>query len=190
MTSPLEVTANVFNAGSIVLAGRNSIHTWWTGIVGCALFAVLFFRTQLYADALLQLFFVGSSAVGWVRWHTRRDARGAAPAVRPIQRTPPALFAAALAGALAVAAVHAWLLRRFTDAFAPWPDALVLTLSLLGQLLLVGRRIETWWCWLAVNTIAIPLYFARGLTVTALLYVAFLVNAFISLRHWRAKLGT
>jgi nicotinamide mononucleotide transporter len=187
MTSPLEVTANVFNAGSIVLAGRNSIHTWWTGIIGCALFTVLFFRTQLYADALLQLFFIGSNFVGWVRWHARRDERGAVT-LRPIRRTPRRQLAAALAGALAVAAVHAWLLRRFTDAFAPWPDALVLTLSLLGQLLLVGRRIETWWCWIAVNAIAVPLYFARGLTVTGLLYVAFLVNAFVGLRHWRANL--
>jgi len=189
MTSPLELAANVFNAGSIVLAGRNSIHTWWTGIVGCALFGVLFFKTQLYADALLQLFFVGSSIVGWARWHAHRDPLTAATAERPIRRTAPFVFIAALTAAIAIGAAHAWLLRRFTDAFAPVPDALVLVLSLLGQLLLIGRRVETWWCWIAVNSIAVPLYFARGLTITAVLYVGFLVNAFISLRHWRSLLN-
>jgi hypothetical protein len=33
----LEILANLMVTLSIVLAGRNSIHTWWTGIVGCAL---------------------------------------------------------------------------------------------------------------------------------------------------------
>jgi len=188
MTSPLELVANVFNAGSIVLAGRNNIHTWWTGTVGCALFAVLFFKTQLYADALLQLFFIGSNVVGWARWHARRDQQTAATIQRPIRRTPPLVLVAAVTAAIAIAAAHAWLLRRFTDAFAPVPDALVLVLSLLGQLLLIGRRIETWWCWIAVNSVAVPLYFARGLTVTSVLYVGFLVNAVISLRHWRATM--
>jgi nicotinamide mononucleotide transporter len=75
-------------------------------------------------------------------------------------------------------------LHRFTDAFAPIPDALVLVFSLLGQLLLVGRRVESWWCWIVVNAIAVPLYARRGLTLTALLYVGFLINAGISLRHW------
>jgi hypothetical protein len=37
VTSPLEISANAVNALSILLAGRNSVHTWWTGIIGCAL---------------------------------------------------------------------------------------------------------------------------------------------------------
>ena len=90
-----------------------------------------------------------------------------------------------LTGALVVAGGYAWLLARFTDAYAPVPDALVLVLSVLGQLLLVDRRLETWWCWLAVNGIAVPLYASRGLLMTALLYTGFLVNAWVSLRSWR-----
>ena len=30
-----ELLANAVTTASIVLAGRNSIHTWWTGIIGC-----------------------------------------------------------------------------------------------------------------------------------------------------------
>jgi hypothetical protein len=95
------------------------------------------------------------------------------------------VFLVLLTGALVVAGGYAWLLARFTDAYAPVPDALVLVLSVLGQLLLVDRRLETWWCWLAVNGIAVPLYASRGLLMTALLYTGFLVNAWVSLRSWR-----
>jgi nicotinamide mononucleotide transporter len=64
MASGLEIGANAVNALSIVLAARNSVHTWWTGIVGCALFGAVFFLSRLYADTLLQVFFIGTSAVG------------------------------------------------------------------------------------------------------------------------------
>jgi nicotinamide mononucleotide transporter len=36
-----------------------------------------------------------------------------------------------------------------------------------------------------VNTISVPLLLVRGLTLTALLYTLFWVNALASLRRWR-----
>ena len=66
----LEITANAFNAVSIGLAARNQVSTWSVGIVGCVLFAILFLNTQLYADALLQVFFIATSAYGWHQWAT------------------------------------------------------------------------------------------------------------------------
>lgn len=71
MSSAVEIAANLIITASILLAARNSIHTWWTGIIGCALFAFIFFVSKLYADSLLQLFFIGASAVGWYNWHRK-----------------------------------------------------------------------------------------------------------------------
>ncbi|HEX8055265.1 MAG TPA: nicotinamide mononucleotide transporter family protein [Novosphingobium sp.] len=65
--TPLEITANLITTVSILLAARNSIHTWWTAIVGGALFAVLFYQNRLYADVTLQLFFIVTSLAGWLR---------------------------------------------------------------------------------------------------------------------------
>ena len=61
----LEIAANAFNAASIFLAARNSVHVWWTSIVGCTLFAWVFFGAKLYADVTLQGFFIVASAIGW-----------------------------------------------------------------------------------------------------------------------------
>ncbi len=43
--------------------------------------------------------------------------------------------------------------------------------------MLMGRRIENWYVWLAVNTLAVPLYMTRGLNLTAGLYFLFWINA-------------
>lgn len=181
--NPLEIASNLFNTISILLAGRNNVHTWWTGIVGSMLFCVLFMQTKLYADAMLQVFFIGSSTCGWVNWSKRAQSTA-----RPIRRTRLLSLGLMFASAVIVTSGYAFVLHHFTDAFAPAPDAMVLVFSVLGQLLLVGRRIETWWCWLAVNTVAVPLYFARGLHLTALLYVGFWINAIVALIRWRRVL--
>jgi nicotinamide mononucleotide transporter len=176
----LEVAANAVNALSILLAGRNSAHTWWTGIAGCALFGWVFVDAKLYADATLQVFFIGTSAVGWWAW-----LRGASGTELPIRATPRLQIAAMLAGAVLVALGYGWVLHRFTDAWQPFADSLVLTGSVLAQLLLMARRVETWPCWLAVNTVSVPLFWARGLHLTSALYALFWINAAVSLVHWR-----
>ena len=176
----LEIAANAFNAGSIVLAARNSVHTWWTGIVGCALFAAVFVDARLYADFTLQIFFIASCVAGWWNWQRGNDG-----ATLRVTRTSPRPLAVMTLAACLAASGYAWLLHHFTNAASPVPDSLVLTFSVLGQLLLVRRQYESWWCWLVVNTIAVPLYASRGLTLTALLYVVFWINGIIALRSWR-----
>ena len=93
-----EAAANLFNAAAILLAARNSVHTWWASIVGCTLFAYVFFGAKLYADVTLQLFFIGASAVGWWRW-----VGGNHGAPLPIRRTPREHMAALSLAAVTVA---------------------------------------------------------------------------------------
>jgi nicotinamide mononucleotide transporter len=178
--SPCETAANALNAASIILAGRNSVHTWWTGILGCVLFGVVFFSARLYADVTLQSFFIVTSICGW--WGWMRGDRGAE---LPVRRSRWTAIVPLSAAGIFVALSYGWLLHRFTDAYAPYADSVVLAFSVLGQFLLMARRVETWWCWLIVNTVAVPLYCSRGLFLTAALYAVFWANAVISLRLWQ-----
>lgn len=177
----LEVAANAFTALAIVLAGRNSMHTWWTGIVGCALFAVVFAMSKLYADVVLQGFFIATGIIGWWKWLRGGDAGASLPvthaSVTSILWTVPV-------GVLATAG-YAALLHHYTDAYAPLFDSAVLVFSVIGQVMMMQRRVENWAFWVLVNTIAAPLYYSRGLQLTALLYAGFWVNAVVSWLAWK-----
>lgn len=176
----VEIAANAFIAAAIFLAARNNIHTWWLGIAGCALFAWVFYEARLYADVTLQIFFILTSIYGWWKW-----LYGNQGTELPVRFSAPWLLIGSGLAASAVAAGYGWLLWRFTDAYAPFLDSIVLAFSVLGQLLMMERRVENWWSWLLVNTIAVPLYASRGLYVTSVLYAAFWVNAVVALRKWR-----
>lgn len=176
----LEIIANLFAAASILLAGRNSIHVWWTGIVGCGVFTFVFLHSRLYADSVLQIFFVLASIVGWWQW--RHGNRGGALVVTDLPwRQLGVYVASGIVGALA----YGWMLRTFTDAWSPFLDSTVLAFSIVAQLLMMRRHVQNWPFWLLVNTIAVPLYTSRGLYLTSALYVVYWVNALVAWRHWR-----
>ncbi len=177
----LEYSANAFFLSSVFLAARNHRHTWTLGIIGCVLFAILFYQVQLYADATLMLFYIGTSVIGWRQWQ-----RGAVAA--EIQRTPWSLLGLFSLIAIIMLLGYGYLLYLTTDAFAPFADSAILTFSVLAQLLLMKRRIETWWFWLVVNTIAVPLYASRGLTLTAVVYAGYWLNTFYGLWRWHREL--
>lgn len=180
--SPLEIAANLINLLSIWLAARNSVHTWWTGIIGCLLFALLFFQARLYADVTLQVFFIGACISGWWNWHTKRDT----PPLS-IRATPTRWLLLIALAALSVTAGYGLLLHALTNAYSPFVDSAVLAFSIVGQFLLVGRRIENWWAWLIVNTLSVPLYLKRDLNLTALFYAFFWFNAWYGLWHWHKE---
>ena len=183
MTTPLEVAANAVMALSIVLAGRNNVHSWWLGVIGCSMFAALFYTSKLYADVALQGFFIVTCLIGWRRWVV-----GGGGGALPISRARPLLVGSMAMAGLAATAAYGLMLQVYTDAYAPFIDSAVLMFSIIAQLLLMGRRLQTWPFWLLVNTVSVPLYASRGLYLTAALYAAYWLNALASWFFWRRQL--
>ena len=180
MISPLELAANTVTALAILLAGRNNVHTWWTGIVGCALFGVLFADGRLYADVALQIFFVATGLLGWWKW-----LHGDHGEPLPITHASAANLAWTVPAGAAATVAYGALLHFTTNAYAPFLDSSVLVFSVIAQILMMQRRVENWAFWLLVNTIAVPLYYSRGYALTSALYAGFWVNAIVSWRAWR-----
>lgn len=183
MISPLEIAANVVMTVSIVLAGRNNVHSWWLGVVGCVMFAALFYSVKLYADVALQLFFIVTCFIGWLRW-----LRGGDGGALPISRARLGALGWMVGVGIAATLGYGLMLQAYTNAYAPFIDSAVLMFSIVAQLLLMGRRVETWPFWLLVNTISVPLYASRGLYLTALLYAAYWINALVSWFFWRRQM--
>lgn len=181
--SPLEAWANLFTVICIFLAGRNSVHTWWTGMVACGLFGALFYSVNLYADVMLQVFFVATSIIGWYNWRATVGTES-----KPITITEPSRLLVYLGAAVSSALLYGLVLHMFTDAWAPFIDSMVLTFSIMAQFLLMQRKLENWYVWIFVNILSVPLYFSRELYVTSALYSVFLVHAIWAAYSWKQKM--
>jgi nicotinamide mononucleotide transporter len=160
---------------------RRRLAAFPVGLVAVTVQGILFFRSRIYADALLQVvFFV---TLGWGWWHWVRD-RGSAPEL-PVTKL--GWRGSALVVFLAGAATVVWAvaLTRWTDAVIPWRDAFVAAFSVAAQVLQARKNVETWPAWVIVNAVAIPAYWSATLAYTAFLYLIYLVLAFVGWREWR-----
>lgn len=178
--SELEIVAVVLGVANILLIIRRSVWNYPVGIAMVILYAFVFWEVKLYSDALLQGFFLVAQLYGWAAW---RNAAADAGEVRvEVLDTRGRILWSG--GAVAAALIWGWGMHRFTDAALPYWDALVAMPSVAAQLLLARRKLENWLLWIAVDIVAIGLYWTKGLALTAGLYAGFLVLATIGLVQW------
>lgn len=179
--STWELLGNITTCLSIILAARNHILTWSTGIVGSIFFAVMFYQAKLYADVSLQFFFIVTSIWGWVNWSRPEQGEKEKKITKTSARW---LSFFVFAGALCTA-LYGWILHSVTDASFPFIDSIILMGSIIAQFLLMERKLENWFFWLGINSVAIPLYAIKGLYLTSLLYAFYWVNAIWGYYKWR-----
>jgi nicotinamide mononucleotide transporter len=179
-----ELLGDVTGLVCVYLVARANVWNWPVGIANVLLFFFTFLRARLYGDALLQVVFFALNAYGWWLW-TRPGERDTE---LPVRRAGALESAALVAVSLAGTAAAAFVLARHTDSPVPLWDASVLVLSLVATWAQAEKLVESWWLWIAVDVISVPLYLGRGLYPTALLYALFLGLCVMGLREWQRLL--
>ena len=167
----------VINIGLLIF--RN-VWNFPFGIAMVALYIFIFFEERLYAEAVLQVFFILAQLYGWWLWVKVGGEDDRVP-VRWLDWLSRAVWVTITA---AVSLNLGWVMHSFTDAALPYADAGIAGASVAAQLLLAFRRIENWVLWIAIDVAAIALYIDRGLYPTAGLYGGFLVMSLIGLKEW------
>jgi nicotinamide mononucleotide transporter len=178
--SALEWVAVGFGVVSVWLTIRENPWCWPLGIVNVSLFAWLFWRERLYADAGLQLVYVAVCAYGWWAWLHGGPRAGPLRVARAPRRASVFLLAAGVLVAMTLSLV----LKAATDAAMPFWDASTTAFSLVAQWMQARKWLENWIVWIVVDVVYVGMYLVKGLHLTAFLYAAFVVLAVLGLRSW------
>ena len=182
--SGLELIAFATGLVSVWLALRMRVANWPAGLISVVCYAVLFFHAKLYADALLQSVFLWFGIAGWKAWAATGGTAAAHSVTRASRNERIGVAAIALLSTPAVAL----LLARFTDSPMPLFDAAIFVSSLLAIWWQMQKKLESWWLWIAVDLISIPIYWNRNLPLSAILYCVFLALCVAGLRAWRGRM--
>ncbi len=176
----LEAVAVVTSAWSVWLLSKNNPLGWWIGLVGVLAYTWVFYQVRLYGEVGIQLFYLVTSLqaiYSWLRGGEHRTAK-------PIARIPPH-WIPWLVGLLTVSVIGLRSLLIALNGTAPFWDALTTVASAIAQLLLMQRYLESWYLWIGVDTIYVPLYATRGLYLTSFLYAIFWLLAFGGLHNFK-----
>ncbi|GAA2771400.1 nicotinamide riboside transporter PnuC [Mycolicibacterium pallens] len=168
----------------VALTVRRSVANFPVGIANSAFFLVLFASAQLWADSGLQVVYIALGFIGWWQWLYGNTNRTPLP-VRAASRQHLVWCVVALCAGTALL----YPLLLWAHDSAPFLDALTTSLSLVAQWLLNGKWLESWYFWIAADCIYVPLYFSRGLNLTAVVYMLFLGLCVAGWRAWRRELA-
>lgn len=184
-TTWAEVLGFVTGALCVLLVARRNIANWPVGIANNLLWILLFATAGLYADSALQVVYIALALYGWWQWRYGGVGRRPLPVSTLTPTEWVVLAGALLAGTAAITVV----LDRLTGSTVPFWDAITTVLSLLATYGQSRKKVESWYFWIAADLIYIPLYQAKGLTLTAILYVVFLGLCLYGLVGWRREAG-
>ncbi|KEQ28624.1 nicotinamide riboside transporter PnuC [Pedobacter antarcticus] len=179
-TSLLEYLAVGFGISEVLLAKRNNIWLYPTGIISILLSMTLLFEAKLYAETLLNTYYLVMSVYGWILWRSRKQQQ---------QLQADWSNRAELTTAILISAggfiILYLVLNHFTDSDVPVWDAFVASTAWAGMWLLAKRRIENWIFLNISNLFAIPLLIHKKLPMFAVLTTVLFIVAIFGFIEWK-----
>jgi nicotinamide mononucleotide transporter len=169
---------------------RQKIWLWPWGIITSAFYICVFYKSSLYADMSLNIYYVLVSLYGWYNWvfgYKKEKLNDELPVTKLTGKgwlfTLLTIF---LCWILLV-----YLLRKIPAALnipvsevASW-DAFVTASSIVATFLLARKKIEQWLMWIVIDFISAGLFIYKHLYATVILFVIYATLAIFGYFEWK-----
>lgn len=164
----------------VLLAKANKIWLYPAGIGSTLLSVYILSRAGLYAESLLNVYYVVMSIYGWWYWVKKKNK----PAIQVSYCHRRDWIIVCLITILGFSLL-ALLLKFYTPSTVPYWDAWVSATAWAGMWLLSKRKIENWILLNISNLFAIPLLVYKQLPLFAALTLFLFIVAIAGFFEWR-----
>jgi len=179
----LELTAVLFGIISVLLARKNNILVYPTGLISAVIYVYILLEWKLFGDLIINIYYSFMSVLGWYLWSRKKKGTTEFP-ISVMNRKDYVFSSLIFSGTLFFIA----LVYHFFDKFTNWTaylDTLTSALFFLGMWLMAKRKIENWILWIFADIISVPLYFYKGLTFSSLQFLLFTIIAILGYIEWK-----
>ncbi|MDX1428346.1 MAG: nicotinamide riboside transporter PnuC [Salegentibacter mishustinae] len=182
----LEVIAVIFGFLSVLYSKQNNILVYPTGIISTMIFVYLLWQWELLGDMMINAYYFSMSIYGWYIWTRKVDAEHFTPITNTTKKENWQSLFIFIATLIFVFAVY-----EYFDKWTNWTayvDTFTTAIFFVGMWQMAKRKIENWIFWIIGDIISVPLYFYKGLTLTALQYFVFTIIAIYGYKAWQKNL--
>ncbi|WP_226702195.1 nicotinamide riboside transporter PnuC [Microbulbifer elongatus] len=175
-----EVAAVVLALTYLLLAMRENILCWYAAFASTAIYLFLFWDVSLLMESALQIFYLVIAVYGWWQWrHRNQDGE-----TLHIHRWPAAMHIFAITGVGVLTLVFGYMLNNYTSAALPYLDSFTTWGAVVTTYMVTRKVLENWLYWIVIDGAAIYLYIDRGMYLTALLFVLYVILVIIGFFQW------
>ena len=183
LTSWWEVPAVVLAILYLILAARENIWCWAAGFASTAIYVYVFFDVKLFLESALQIYYLVIAVYGWYQWRHPSDQSS----TLPISTWSLKKHCAVIAATGAIVVTSGYLLSENTEAALPYVDAFTTWYAVVTTYMVAKKILENWGYWFVIDSALVYLSYSRGLYLTALLYVAYLVIIVFGYLKWKKE---
>jgi nicotinamide mononucleotide transporter len=181
-TTPLEWIGAITCIACVYLAAIQSIWNWPVAIISVIAYTIVFYKSMLYGDAGLQVYFLGTSIYGWYFWIKKKERHE-----KPVTSLSTKEYFLVFAAAAVLSVLLGLFLKHFTPTNVPYIDGFCTAVSFIAQILMTRKVLQNWALWIFVDICYVPLYIYKNLYVTAILYIILLVLAWLGHVDWQKE---
>ncbi len=190
-TSVWELLAVLLAIAYLLLALRENSLCWYCALASTAIYTALFWDVSLLMESALNVYYMAMAIYGWWQWRDKGiDSNlNAKKSTIEISRWPLQnhLLAWGLIAVLTV--VSGSLLTNNTTAALPYLDSFTTWASVLTTWMVTRKILENWLYWILIDSVSIVLYIDRGLYLTSLLFVAYVIIVIFGYFTWRERMA-
>jgi len=183
----LELFAVIMNITSVVYAKRNNILVYPTGLIGTGIFVYILLNFSLLGDTIINGYFFSMSIYGWYFWSRKKDEIFINQVSNINRNEIKYLFILAVSSLIFIYFVY-----DYFDKWNNWTayvDNITTSIFFVAMWLMARRKIESWIFWIIGDLITVPLYFYKGLTISSIQYIIFLILAVLGYISWKKILN-
>ena len=174
---------------SVWYSRKENVLVYPTGLVNTIIYIYISIKGNLLGEATVNFYYTVMSIIGWYLW-ARKDFKN--EVLLHITRSSKKEWLHQIIFFLFFYSVIFLSLTYFKKMFfpgvIPWADAFASATAFTGMWLMVKKKIESWYWWMATNIASIPLYFVKHYVFTSMYYLVLLIMAVFGLRSWLNKL--
>lgn len=183
----LEITAVIFGLLSVWFAKKNSILVYPTGLVSTFIYAYLLWTWDLLGDAMINVYYFIMSVYGWYLWTRKTGNTDTFPISKMNKNEKLSAFLLFVISCVFVIIVYLYF-NKFTNWYS-YVDTFLTGIFFAGMWLMAKRKIESWFFWIVGDIISIPLYFAKGYSLTSLQFLILTIIAIFGYLEWKKDLN-
>ena len=184
----LELFAVTMNILSVIYAKRNSILVYPTGLIGTGIFVYILYNFSLLGDMIINFYFVLMSIYGWYYWAQKKDGQTLNNVSRTSIKEYYFILILGITSLLSIYLVYNFYGKW--DSWTAYVDTITTAIFFVAMYLMARRKVESWIFWIIGDLITIPLYFYKGLTISSIQYLIFLILAILGYISWKKILNS
>ena len=179
----IEIIAVISAILYLLLAAKEDVKCWYAAIISSLLYFFIMYDAGLIMEAYLQIFYIIMALYGLLQWKKLIQIN----LNNRIRTWSNIQHSITISSVIILAILTGFILTKYTNAALPFLDAFTSWGAIVTTYMVAKKILENWIYWFVIDVISIYLFLSRGLYLTSILFLVYLIIICFGYIAWRKK---